>query len=481
MSRFDNQINRMRELCTYGRIDEDEKIVNRSIEHKETAADGVTYGIIRECSKFYIESCPKGKENLVEAYDYLGGFNNKKDYEYTSYPMALKQFRIKMDSINESVHAETDTDVIEAQNQQLMTEGGTKMQNEIARMKQIMRNAAIVMNESSEMMTGAASVGKSSDKNTPFTETVKACENGGECGGDTATDPEKQGEPFVEKPKEKKNEQMNEGKACCDESEEDFDVDADDEELDTMEDENPEITDDEPVDDGDELADEDEEDEEPALEIGDEESDDEADFSDSEVEDEEPVDDVQAKIAELQAQIDALKAQAGDEMGGDENIEVEPIEDEPMGDESDEFDFDEVEDFSDEDSESFEDDDYLSESRKRRLNKIVESIIGNYKRGGRLNEDELHDFGRHPGYRKKPFSLPPTGEDSNAHGKDINHDSVHNEKPFGQSKGDSTPFSILVDRVYKDVVGSVMERKNLQEAVMDDVVSKLRNIKKKVK
>lgn len=259
-------------------------------------------------------------------------------------------------------------------------------------------------------------------------------------------------------------------------------MDADDEELDPMEDENPEITDEEPVDDEDELADEDEEDDEPALELGDEESDDEADFADSEVEDEtpiedeEPVDDVQAKIAELQAQIDALKAQAGDE-----DVEVEPIEDEPMGDESDEFDFDEVEDFSDEDSESFEDDDYLSESRKRRLNRIVESIIGNYKRGGRLNEDELHDFGRHPGYRKKPFSLPPTGEDSNAHGKDINHDSVHNEKPFGQSKGDSTPFSILVDRVYKDVVGSVMERKNLQEAVMDDVVSKLKDIKKKVK
>lgn len=479
MSRFDDQINRMRELCTYGRIDEDEKIVNRSIEHKETAANGVTYGIIRECSKFYIESCPKGKENLVEAYDYLGGFNNKKDYEYTSYPMALKQFRIKMDSINESVHAETDTDVIEAQNQQLMTEGGSKMQNEIARMKQIMRNAAIVMNESSEMMTGAAAVGKSSDKNTPFTDTVKACENGGECAGGTATDPEKQGEPFEEKPK--KDVAVNEEKACCDESEEDFDADADDEELDPMEDENPEITDDEPVDDEDELADEDEEDDEPALELGDEESDDEADFADSEVEDEtpiedeEPVDDVQAKIAELQAQIDALKAQAGNEdvtdMGGDEDVEVEPIEDEPMGDESDEFDFDEVEDFSDEDSEPFEDDDYLSESRKRRLNRIVESIIGNYKRGGRLNEDELHDFGGHPGYRKKPFSLPPTGEDSNAHGKDINHDSVHNEKPFGQSKGDSTPFSILVDRVYKDIAEKLMEANR----------SKMANSKKKVK
>ena len=112
------------------------------------------------------------------------------------------------------------------------------------------------------------------------------------------------------------------------------------------------------------------------------------------------------------------------------------------------------------------------------MDRIVESIINKYKSGKRVNEDRLNDFGRHPGYRKKPFSLPPTGEDSNAHGKDINHDSVHNEKPFGMSKGDSIPFSILVDKVYKDVAGKVLERHNLENAIMEDVLSKL---KKKVK
>ena len=413
MSRFDDQINRMRELCTYGRIDEDEKIVNRSIEHKETAADGVTYGIIRECSKFYIESCPKGKENLVEAYDYLGGFNNRKDYEYTSYPMALKQFRIKMDSINESAHAETDTDVIEAQNQQLMTEGGTKMQQEIARMKQIMRNAAIVMNESSEMMTGAVNAGKSADKNTPFTDEVKACENGGDCAASSANEPEKQGKPFAEKPKA--NDKVNEEK-CCQESEGDAEGDAE---------EVPEITDNKDA--GDEMGTEEED----------------MDDLDTDGEDE------------------------GNDNGEDDTDFELDVDDDDVEDE------DELDDFED-----AEDEDYISESRNRRMDRIVESIINKYKSGKRVNEDRLNDFGRHPGDRKKPFSLPPTGEDSNAHGKDINHDSVHNEKPFGMSKGDSAPFSILVDKVYKDVAGKVLERHNLENAIMEDVLSKL---KKKVK
>lgn len=472
MSRFDDQINRMRELCTYGRIDEDEKIVNRSIEHKETAADGVTYGIIRECSKFYIESCPKGKENLVEAYDYLGGFNNKKDYEYTSYPMALKQFKLKMDSINEAVHAETDTtEIVEAPNQQLMTEGGKKMQAEIARMQQIMRNAAIIMNESSEKMTGVAGSSKSADKNTPFTEAVSACENGGECGGETASEPKKQSKPFGQTVTAK----MNEGK-CCNESE--------DEDEAEIEDEAPEITDepmgDEPVDDEGVVDDE-------ASEIDDEEEDDEASKIDDEDDEE---DEGEEEDDEDEFEID------------DEDGDFEEDEFDFEGDE-DEFDFggdEEGEDFDFEDEEEIAP---LSENRRKRLDRIVESMINTYKRGNMLNETELHDFGKHPGYRKRSFTLPPTGEDSNAHGADINDDSAHNEMPFGQAKGDSTPFSILVDkvtaevkktlaesnnitnRVHADVKKKIMESQRmttaLTEAVAKDVKATLMNAKKKVK
>ena len=62
------------------------------------------------------------------------------------------------------------------------------------------------------------------------------------------------------------------------------------------------------------------------------------------------------------------------------------------------------------------------------MNHIVESVTRNFVKEERT---ELHDFGKHPGYRKKPMSLPPTGSDEYKGNRDWNDDSVHNEKPFG--------------------------------------------------
>jgi hypothetical protein len=89
----------------------------------------------------------------------------------------------------------------------------------------------------------------------------------------------------------------------------------------------------------------------------------------------------------------------------------------------------------------------MYESKKKVMDRIVESVVRQM-----LSEDELHDFGKHPGYRKKPMDLPPTGEDKNEHGEDINDDSVHNEEPFGKQIGDGSPFNQLVDAVTKDVM-----------------------------
>jgi hypothetical protein len=87
------------------------------------------------------------------------------------------------------------------------------------------------------------------------------------------------------------------------------------------------------------------------------------------------------------------------------------------------------------------------EGKNHFMNSIIESVVKNV-----LKEDELHDFGKHPGYRKQPFTLPPTGEDRNEHGEDINDDSVHNEEPFGKQIGDSSPFNQLVNAVAKDIM-----------------------------
>ena len=90
------------------------------------------------------------------------------------------------------------------------------------------------------------------------------------------------------------------------------------------------------------------------------------------------------------------------------------------------------------------------------MNKIVESVSNKI-----LKENE---FGKHPGYRKKPMTLPTTGEDKNKWGEDWNDESVHSEEPFGSKKGDSSPFNILVDAITKDVMTTLSE-----------------NIKKKIK
>ena len=74
MSSFENTLARMKDLYTYGKeLNESNKTSVHTLEHSAKAADGITYGIIRECNKYYIKSAPKGKETVAESYDYLGG------------------------------------------------------------------------------------------------------------------------------------------------------------------------------------------------------------------------------------------------------------------------------------------------------------------------------------------------------------------------------------------------------------------------
>ena len=90
------------------------------------------------------------------------------------------------------------------------------------------------------------------------------------------------------------------------------------------------------------------------------------------------------------------------------------------------------------------------EAKKAYMDKIVESVVKSI-----VNEDELHVFGKHPGYQKKPMELPTTGSDKNQWGEDWNDESVHNEIPFGTKIGTSAPFNKLVDAITKDVMSQL--------------------------
>ena len=536
MNNFEDSIARMKALYTYGTVSESKKQNTSTLEYSAKAADGKTYGIVRECNHWYIKQAADGKENLAEGYDYIGGYMNKGNYKYDSYANALKHFELKMASINEAHDAKINISTLDPFKKEIvLAEASDKMKNEIARQRQIMYNAGMIMNESTnyavkggaacstsqpEAETGAKGDKMEGSKDAkaepeykgshvgldkkaePFKENPKSvneeCE-GDSCNKATATDfdngmdkgrdpkeigwdmenqqkvneeGEKEwdkglpgsagvGEADTDHNNDPFNKSVNEG--AEDElgddvegedlgGEEDFDEDFDFEDDDfDFEDDDTDF--DDGVEDVEDVEGEDLGGDEPSVE--DEPIDDEQPIEDEPVDESDP-ESVRSEIERLQGILDSLESGEGEDLGGDEpsvedelgdeNFEEggeEDFDGEELGDEDfeeGEDDFGGEEDFEDEDSIQFE-------SKKKFMNSIVESVVKSI-----LKEDELHDFGKHPGYRKKPMDLPPTGEDKNEHGEDWNDESVHSEEPFGKQIGDSSPFNQLVDAVTQDVM-----------------------------
>lgn len=550
MSNFNDQLSRMKDLINYGSINEEVKPISTySLEYKAQAADGKYYGIIRENSKYFVKVATPGKETIAEAYQYIGGVMNKTNYEYNSYTNALKQFELKLGSINEAYDENRKVNV-EAldpyKKEDLVIEGTEKMKNELARQRQIMRNACVIMNEATEIGSTPfktqpeAEHANSGDKDYPFTKEGKPEEDRGAIKFDGG-DPEKHSSTFgpdsndvedydldkgatpkvkdsvaSENPSGGKvarvNESMEEcgGMAECgtglmpEEGEEDLelgDEPVDTEELDPVApeelsgDEEPELGGE-----GEEVGDV----EEP--ELGDEDlDDDEFDFDEEdELGDDEDLDDDEFDFDEEDDEFgdeDDLDLDNEDDLGDDEEFDEEgdEFEEEPeegefddeeeLGDEEEdpEIELDEnivrkfrqlvresiKEMFGDEDEDEDEEDDdencfdqfgrdkndadfdnALDEAKAIKMNSIVESVVNDI-----LNEDELHVFGDHPGYRKKPMTLPQTGEDKFQVNRDWNDESVHSEEPFGKGKGDSTPFDQLVAQITDSVMKQINENK----------------------
>ena len=582
-----DQLARMKALIKYGTVNEDAKPISTySLEHKALAADGKYYGIVRENSKYFVKVAAPGKETIAEAYQYIGGITNKSNYEYNSYTNALKQFELKLGSINEA-YDENRRVVTESldpfKKEDVLIEGTDKMKNELARQRQIMRNASVIMNEATEIGSTPfktqpeAEHEHSGDKDYPFTKEGKPEEDRGAIkfgegnpdkhsstfGPDSNDvedyDLDKGDTPKVkdsvasEKPSGGKVARVNESMEECGlpecgtglfnevDDEDELDVPSDEpvdtEELegsesllddedgvefgedesdgeeteDEFDDEDFEDedelgdydeTDDEDLEDEDEFGDEDFEDED---ELGDyDETDNEEEFDDEDFEDgdelgnedfegeEEPeieLDEnivrslrrlVRESINELDfsdwyPNMDSFKGGATPDGYEDEEGEEEELDndgEEPLGPSMYSDDpFDKKFDDSLAGFEGNEEDDLngnsgkygpdgsdkvpmTNESKARKLNSIVESVVNDI-----LNEDELHVFGDHPGYRKKPFTLPQTGDDKFQVNRDWNDDSVYSEEPFGQGKGDSTPFDELVAQITDSVMKQINEGK----------------------
>ena len=653
---FNSQLSRMKNLMTYGsQVNEDARqFPTCSLEYRAKAADGKTYGIIREGHRYYIKSASAGQEAIAESYQYLGGFNNKKDYMYESYAKALKNFELKMASINEAFDGNVNVQTLNPfRSNEVLVEGTKKMKNEIARQRQIMYNAAMLMNEESGIgKTPFASQPESKhensgDEDTPFTQSVTpdmdfsgksagapksqsdpygnggkapkgkdvqvkdsvagAHPSGGKvarvnegvegetehdpseladllkdnlvrftftkkdgstrhaCGTQnveiakeygaavpTGVQPERPGIiPFIDldmKASDMSPEDVAKGrfwKSCREENVQSIDEVISVDEIMGGEQETPEI--------------EGEDGETPAglpdeggvdEEVGDLEDEDELGGEEGDLGDEDEFDDEGSdeELADIESDEDAKEAAIADmkdeygddfidmdeaeddledadelddlndedglddedlELDGEDDFDEEPesedeedfdeddFDEEPESEDEDDFDEEpesEDEDDFEEEPESEDEDDFeeepesededevggLDEAKMATLNRIARKVASRVL----LREERLNDFGKHPGYRKKPFELPETGEDRNEHGKDWNDSSVYSEEPFGQSKGDSKPYSNALERdalamkITDKVMNSVKGDAKKESIAMKITNKVMENIKK---
>ena len=139
-------LSRMKALMGYGLQTESKKTPFSSIENQKLAADGKYYAIIREGANYFIKVAPN-KANLVkEDFNYIGGFRNRKDYQYDSFANAQKQFDLKMMSLKEAANR-TDIDTSSwnlDKKEDVVVEATEKMKNELLRERQIMKNAMLI-------------------------------------------------------------------------------------------------------------------------------------------------------------------------------------------------------------------------------------------------------------------------------------------------------------------------------------------------
>ena len=171
------QISRMKALMGYGLQTESKKAPYSSVENQKTGADGNVYGIVREGTKYYIKSAPNKKNLVKEDFNYIGGFRNRKDYQYDSFADAQKNFDLKMMSLREAANRQdyniSSWDLEKKEN--VVIEATDKMRSEINRSRQIMENAMKIAEGKKECVNGICDADiKKTQKNNISSE-VEEC------------------------------------------------------------------------------------------------------------------------------------------------------------------------------------------------------------------------------------------------------------------------------------------------------------------
>ena len=504
---FTQETSRMLELMKYGINENASKSSAPRVEYSVKAADGLTYGIVNEGTKFYIKVAPKKDTQIVnEDFDYIGGERNKKQNEYKSYSLASKNLELKLMQINESHKA--NKVIIESVKKEPAADwqiNETKeMRNAINRMNQISHNVAMILEDKKDIKAYGEKVGNvdtnwtdndtkpntykeepvgkthvakdedwTNDDENPSKEVKKTNDKiGSSCTSDTA----KKTTGFTEKPK--MPDTLKEGKRVIKLTEEQVLAwnRSNDDYMDKSH--GTEIGSSAPFD----------------NEVCCKTSNQCKDSSEAVCEAEGPVHNSDTTLypngstGDVSHNGDPFKEGKDSKAEADNGViaESEFDDDEIAGfdgldDEYDDVPFPEVEDedeyeieLDDDDATHFLKRNDLGDSLLNRemsnektdmgqaLNNINNAYStayddmdseGMFDDEEELYENELHDFGKHPAYRKSPFSLPANREVAPNGARDWNDDSVEGELPYGKKIGSSAPY----EKVVQVITDSIME------------------------
>lgn len=504
MNNVNNQISRMKAMMTYGLQTESKNNQYSGIEYQRAGADGKTYGIVREGTKFYIKVANKQNNVIKEDFNYIGGFRNRKDYEYSSYANALKNFEMKMSSINESVGNRTP--MVESWNPErrelLMVEATESMKREIARQREIMGNAVMIQEKKnySVVMEGEGCCKVDSECAKTQKNNIKKTSDGkGEPTGNG-------GDPFTEKvgSEQKDTQKTNVKKEYKPvmEGEQVLGWNDNEDYLDTSNGTeigdgapfNKELNSDSEMENGtvEEGVAMHNTDNQNSPEVGVNEVGDDAPFTekannelqeDDEL-DGELIDDAEPLDADSEGEefVDDMDSDFDDEEFNDEDLEDEELDSEDLEDEEfdetesrlsaiedmitkiaeklgvDAFEDDslydddkevDAEDEFDSEDEFDGEDDFESEDEDEY--EVFESVA--YRK--LMKEENMDYFGKHPAYHKEPMDIPSSQHQEKQDYYDMNDDSVKSEQPFGQEIGDGAPFEIDPEEITNAIAESI--------------------------
>lgn len=173
---YTKELEKMQHLMNYG-INESKNTVNSNgiVEYSQVGADGKTYGILKEGTKYYVKVAPKKDTKvLAEDYDYIGGYLNRKGYD--SYTKASNALNLELIHVNESNGGKEPVKSQFNINESAEWENkeNKEAKAELSRFYQLCENVDNILSENVHYIK--------EDKNAPFTSNPSTKDGGGTKG-----------------------------------------------------------------------------------------------------------------------------------------------------------------------------------------------------------------------------------------------------------------------------------------------------------